>query len=147
MNTGAEWGVTFFGCVFENDRKSRSLGRGARCGSRAWPSGWVSLFWLSAALGLGLGIWFCGYAEWESMQFRRLPIPISRFNPATGVWRDLEMVPALRQLVLIVDFFAGLALAIVPITVSMRFAEFMDESRRLAAEKTAQSKPSPADAP
>jgi hypothetical protein len=81
------------------------------------------------------------------MQFRRLPIPISRFNPATGVWRDLEMVPALRQLVLIVDFFAGLALAIVPITVSMRFAEFMDESRRLAAEKTAQAKPSPAAAP
>jgi hypothetical protein len=57
------------------------------------------------------------------------------------------MVPALRQLVLIVDFFAGLALAIVPITVSMRFAEFMDESRRLAAEKTAQAKPSPAAAP
>jgi hypothetical protein len=57
------------------------------------------------------------------------------------------MVPALRQLVLIVDFFAGLALAIVPITVSMRFAEFMDESRRLAVDKTAQSKPSPAAAP
>ena len=57
------------------------------------------------------------------------------------------MVPALRQLVLIVDFFAGLALAIVPITVSMRFAEFMDESRRLAAEKTAQAKPSPASTP
>jgi hypothetical protein len=129
----------FLGWILKN---SVTLYRG-----RAWPGGWVSLFWLSAVLGLGLGIWFCGYAEWESMQFRRLPIPISRFNPATGVWRDLEMVPALRQLVLIVDFFAGLALAIVPITVSMRFAEFMDESRRLAAEKTAQAKPSSAAAP
>ncbi len=114
---------------------------------RAWPAGWLSLFWLSAAFGLGLGVWFCGYAEWESMQFRRLPIPIARFNPATGVWRDLEMVSVLRRLVLIVDFFAGLALAIVPITVSMRFAEFMEESRRLAAEKTTQANPNPADAP
>ena len=114
---------------------------------RAWPSGWVSLFWLSAALGLGMGIWFCGYAEWESMQFRRLPIPIARFNPATDVWRELEMSSVMRYMVLTLDFFAGLALAIVPITVSMRFAEFMDESRRLAAEKIAQAKPSPAAAP
>ena len=114
---------------------------------RAWPGGWVSLFWLSAALGLGLGIWFCGYAEWEAMQFRRLPIPIARFNPATGTWHEMEMSSVMRNMVLTLDFFAGLALAIVPITVSMRFAEFMDESRRLAAEKTAQSKPSPADAP
>jgi len=114
---------------------------------RAWPSGWVSLFWLSAALGLGMGIWFCGYAEWEAMQFRRLPIPIARFNPATGTWHEMEMSSVMRNMALTLDFFAGLALAIVPITVSMRFAEFMDESRRLAAEKTAQSKPSPADAP
>jgi len=49
--------------------------------------------------------------------------------------------------VLSVDFVAGLALAMSPITVSMRFAEFMDESRRLVAGKTAQAKPSADDAP
>ena len=116
------------------------------CG-RAWPSGWVSLFWLSAALGLGLGIWFCGYAEWKSMQFRRLPIPIAVFNPATEVWREMEMSAVMRQVVLSVDFVAGLALAMSPITVSMHFAEFMDESRRLAAEKIDQPKPSSDDVP
>ena len=116
-------------------------------GASAWPSGWVSLFWLSAALGLGLGIWFCGYAEWEAMQFRRLPIPIARFNPATGTWGEMEMSSVMRHLVLTVDFFGGLALAMSPITVSMRFAEFMDESSRLAAEKSVQAKPSSAHAP
>ena len=40
----------FLGWILKN---SVTLYRG-----RAWPSGWVSLFWLSAALGLGLGIWF-----------------------------------------------------------------------------------------
>ena len=83
---------------------------------RAWPSGWVGLFWFSVVLSLALGVWFCGYAEWESMQFRRLPIPIARFNPITGVWLDLEMSSLMRQLVLTVDFFAGLALAMFPIT-------------------------------
>jgi len=114
---------------------------------RAWPSGWVGLFWFSVVLSLALGVWFCGYAEWESMQFRRLPIPIARFNPITGVWFDLEMSSLMRQLVLTVDFFAGLALAMFPITASMRIAEFMDESRHLAAEKTDQAKPSSDDAP
>jgi len=114
---------------------------------RAWPSGWVGLFWFSVVLSLPLGVWFCGYAEWESMQFRRLPIPIARFNPITGVWFDLEMSSLMRQLVLTVDFFAGLALAMFPITASMRIAEFMDESRHLAAEKTDQAKPSSDDAP
>ncbi len=129
----------FLGWILKN---SATLYRG-----RAWPSGWVSLFWLSAALGLGLGIWFCGYAEWESMQFQRLPIPIARFNPATEVWREMEMSAVMRQVVLSVDFVAGLALAMAPITVSMRFAEFMDESRRLAAEKIVQAKPSSGAAP
>ena len=114
---------------------------------RAWPSGWVGLFWFSVVLSLALGVRFCGYAEWESMQFRRLPIPIARFNPITGVWFDLEMSSLMRQLVLTVDFFAGLALAMFPITASMRIAEFMDESRHLAAEKTDQAKPSSDDAP
>ena len=129
----------FLGWILKN---SVTLYRG-----RAWPGGWVSLFWLSAALGLGLGIWFCGYAEWEAMQFRRLPIPIARFNPATGTWGEMEMSSVMRHLVLTVDFFGGLALAMSPITMSMRFAEFMDESSRLAAEKIVQAKPSSDDAP
>jgi hypothetical protein len=129
----------FLGWILKN---SVTLYRG-----RAWPGGWGSLFWLSAALGLGLGIWFCGYAEWEAMQFRRLPIPIARFNPATGTWREMEMSSVMLHLVLTVDFFGGLALAMSPITASMRFAEFMDESRRLAAEKIVQAKPSSDDAP
>ena len=131
--------VAFFaGWILKN---SVSLYRG-----RAWPSGWVGLFWLSAALGLGLGTWFCGYAEWEAMQFRRLPIPIARLDPVTGVWDALEMPAELRQLTLAVDFVAGLALAMFPITVSMRIAEFMDESRLLKAA-AAQSSPSADDAP
>ncbi|MCH2381149.1 MAG: hypothetical protein MK290_00400 [Pedosphaera sp.] len=129
----------FTGWILKN---SVTLYRG-----RAWPSGWVGLFWLSAALGLTLGVWFCGYAEWESMQFRRLPIPIARFNPATDVWRELEMSSVMRYMVLTLDFFAGLALAMFPITASMRFAEFMDESRRLAAARADQSSPSADDAP
>ena len=116
------------------------------CG-RAWPSGWVGLFWLSATLGLGLGVWFCGYAEWEAMQFRRLPIPIARLDAATGVWNVLEMPAALRQLALGVDFVSGLALAMFPITASMRLAEFMDESRRLKAAAASQTSPSAVDAP
>ena len=114
---------------------------------RAWPSGWVGLYWFSVVLSLALGVWFCGYAEWESMQLRRLPIPIARFNPITGVWFDLEMSSLMRHLVLTVDFFAGLALAMFPITASMRIAEFMDESRNLAAVKTDQAKASSDDAP
>ena len=116
------------------------------CG-RTWPSGWVGLFWLSATLGLGLGVWFCGYAEWEAMQFKRLPIPIARLDPATGVWNVLEIPVTLRQIVLAVDFVAGLALAMFPVTASMRLAEFMDESRRLKAAATNQSSPSEVDAP
>ena len=132
--------VAFFaGWILKN---SVTLYRG-----RAWPSGWVGLFWLSAALGLGLGIWFCGYAEWEAMQFRRLPIPIARLDPATGVWNALEMPAALRQLALAVDFVAGLALAMFPITASMRIAEFMDESRQLKAAADGHSSPSADDAP
>ena len=114
---------------------------------RAWPVGWVSLFWLSVVLGLGLGIWFCGYAEWESMQFRRLPIPIARLDSTTGTWHNLELSDVMRQLVLTIDFFAGLALAMSPITTSMRFAEFMDESRRLKAGSATQSSPSADDTP
>ena len=102
---------------------------------------------MSAALGLGLGVWFCCYAEWEAMQFRRLPIPIARLDPVTGVWNELEMSVALRQLVLAVDFVAGLALAMFPITASMRLAEFMDESRRLRAAAAGQTSPSAVDAP
>ena len=129
----------FAGWILKNSVK---LYRG-----RAWPSGWVGLFWLSAALGFGLGVWFCGYAEWEAMQFRRLPIPIARLDPATGVWNVLEMPVALRQLALGVNFVSGLALAMCPITVSMRLAEFMDESRRLKAVVTDQSSPSEVDTP
>ena len=79
-------------------------------------------------------------------EFRRLPIPIARLDPVTGVWNALEMPAALRQLTLAVDFVAGLALAMFPITASMRIAEFMDESRRLKAA-AAQSSPSADDAP
>ena len=129
----------FLGWILKN---SVTLYRG-----RAWPSGWVALFWLFVTLGLGLGVWFCGYAEWESMQFRRLPIPIARLDPATGVWRELEMSAVMRQLALTIDFFAGLALALAPITASMRLAEFMDESRRLKAASADQSSPSADDAP
>jgi hypothetical protein len=59
----------------------------------------------------------------------------------------MELSSVMRHMVLTVDFFAGLAIAMSPITVSMRFAEFMDESRRLAAEKIDQPKPSSDDAP
>ena len=44
----------FIGWILKN---SVTLYRG-----RAWPSGWVALFWLSAVLGLCLGVWFCGFA-------------------------------------------------------------------------------------
>jgi hypothetical protein len=57
------------------------------------------------------------------------------------------MSVALRQLVLAVDFVAGLALAMFPITASMRLAEFMDESRRLRAAAASQTSPSAVDAP
>ena len=63
------------------------------------------------------------------------------------VWREMEMSAVMRQVVLSVDFVAGLALAMSPITVSMHFAEFMDESRRLTAEKIDQPKPSSDDVP
>ncbi|MEE2942109.1 MAG: hypothetical protein VX413_01825 [Verrucomicrobiota bacterium] len=123
-------------------KKSIMLYRG-----RAWPIGWVSLFWASIALGFGLGIWFCGFAEWEAMQFRRLPIPIARLDPTTGIWSDLEMPKVLLCLSLMVDFLAGLALAVFPITASMRLAEFMDESRRLRASAVSQSSPREEDTP
>ncbi len=48
----------FLGWILKN---SVTLYRG-----RAWPGGWLSPLWLSAALGLGMGIWFWGYAECES---------------------------------------------------------------------------------
>ena len=131
--------AVFIGWILKN---SVTLYRG-----RAWPSGWVALFWLSAALGLGLGVWFCGFAEWEAVRFRRLPIPIEYKHPTDG-WGPLkDMTSAIRQLVLVVDFFAGLALALAPITASMRLAEFMDESRRLKAASADQSSPSADDAP
>jgi len=131
--------VAFFaGCILKN-----SVTLYIR---RSWPKGWVGLYWFSVLFSLGLGVWFCGYAEWESMQFRRLPIPIARFSPTTGVWFDLEMPSLMRHLVLTVDFFAGVALAMFPITVSMRMAEFMDESRRLAAARADQSNPSAGEA-
>ena len=57
------------------------------------------------------------------------------------------MSSVMRYMVLTLDFFAGLALAMFPITASMSFAEFMDESRRLAAARADQSSPSADDAP
>lgn len=116
--------------------KSVKLYRG-----RAWPKGWVGLFWISAALGLALGVWCCGFAEWEAMRFRRLPIPIEYRNPDEG-WVKLDFPGYIRSLALVADFILGVMMAMFPITVAMRLAEFMDLSRRIkAARAEPQSSP------
>lgn len=117
--------------------KSVKLYRG-----RNWPKGWVGLFWISAALGLALGVWCCGFAEWEAMRFRRLPIPIEYRSPDEG-WIPLEFPGYIRSLVLFADFFLGVMMAMFPVTVAMRLAEFMDLSRRIkAARAVTQANPS-----
>ena len=72
--------------------KSVKLYRG-----RDWPKGWVGLFWISAVLGLAMGVWCCGFAEWEAMRFRRLPIPIEYLHPEDG-WIPLEFPGYIRSL-------------------------------------------------
>ena len=117
--------------------KSVKLYRG-----RNWPKGWVGLFWISAALGLALGVWCCGFAEWEAMRFRRLPIPIEYRPPGEG-WITLDFPGYIRSLVLFADFVLGVMMAMFPITVAMRLAEFMDLSRRIkAARAVTQASPS-----
>ena len=117
--------------------KSVKLYRG-----RAWPKGWVGLFWISAALGLALGVWCCGFAEWEAMRFRRLPIPIEYLHPEEG-WIPLEFPGYIRSLALFADFVLGVMMAMFTITVAMRLAEFMDLSRRIkAARAVNQASPS-----
>ena len=117
--------------------KSVKLYRG-----RDWPKGWVGLFWISAVLGLAMGVWCCGFAEWEAMRFRRLPIPIEYLHPEDG-WIPLEFPDYIRSLALFADFVLGVMMAMVPITVAMRLAEFMDLSRRIkAARAVNQASPS-----
>ena len=117
--------------------KSVNLYRG-----RDWPKGWVGLFWISAVLGLAMGVWCCGFAEWEAMRFRRLPIPIEYLHPEDG-WIPLEFPGYIRSLVLFADFVLGVMMAMFPITVAMRLAEFMDLSRRIkAARAVNQASPS-----
>ena len=114
---------------------------------RAWPKGWLGLFWISAALGLALGVWCCGFAEWEAMRFRRLPIPIEYLHPEDG-WIPLEFPGYIRSLALFADFVLGVMMAMFPITVAMRLGEFMDLSRRIkAARAVNQASPSSDAAP
>ncbi len=122
--------------------KSVKLYRG-----RDWPKGWVGLFWISAVLGLAMGVWCCGFAEWEAMRFRRLPIPIEYLHPEDG-WIPLEFPGYIRSLALFADFVRGVMMAMFPITVAMRLAEFMDLSRRIkAARAVTQASPSSDAAP
>ena len=117
--------------------KSVKLYRG-----RDWPKGWVGLFWISAVLGLAMGVWCCGFAEWEAMRFRRLPIPIEYLHPEDG-WIPLEFPGYIRSLALFADFVLGVMMAMFPITGAMRLAEFMDLSRRIkAARAVNQASPS-----
>ena len=117
--------------------KSVKLYRG-----RDWPKGWVGLFWISAVLGLAMGVWCCGFAEWEAMRFRRLPIPIEYLHPEDG-WIPLEFPGYIRSLALLADFVLGVMMAMFPITVAMRLEEFMDLSRRIkAASAVNQASPS-----
>ena len=117
--------------------KSVKLYRG-----RDWPKGWVGLFWISALLGLAMGVWCCGFAEWEAMRFRRLPIPIEYLHPEDG-WIPLEFPGYIRSLALFADFVLGVMMAMFPITVAMRLAEFTDLSRRIkAARAVNQASPS-----
>ena len=113
---------------------------------RAWPKGWVGLFWISVVFGLGLGVWFSGYAEWDAMRFRRLPIPIEYKHPQDG-WIPLEFPIYIRFLALGADFVIGLMLAMFPIAAAMRIAEFMDESRRIKSVKANQPNPISDDTP
>ena len=113
---------------------------------RTWPKGWVGLFWISVVAGLGLGVWFSGYAEWDAMRFRRLPIPIEYKHPQDG-WIPLEFPHYIRTLALGTDFVLGLMLAMFPITTAMRIAEFMDESHRIKAVNVDQSNPSSDETP
>lgn len=122
--------------------KSVKLYRG-----RDWPKGWVGLFWISAVLGLAMGVWCCGFAEWEAMRFRRLPIPIEYLHPEDG-WIPLEFPGYIRSLALFADFVLGVMMAMFPITVAMRLGEFMDLSRRIkAARAVNQASPSSDAAP
>ena len=117
--------------------KSVKLYRG-----RDWPKGWVGLFWISAVLGLAMGVWCCGFAEWEAMRFRRLPIPIEYLHPEDG-WIPLEFPGYIRSLALFADFVLGVMMAMFPITVAMRLVEFMDLSRRIkVARAVNQASPS-----
>ena len=117
--------------------KSVKLYRG-----RDWPKGWVGLFWISAVLGLAMGVWCCGFAEWEAMRFRRLPIPIEYLHPEDG-WIPLEFPGYIRSLALFADFVLGVMMAMFPITAAMRLGEFMDLSRRIkAARAVNQASPS-----
>ena len=113
---------------------------------RAWPKGWVGLFWISIVFGLGLGVWFSCFAEWDAMRFRRLPIPIEYKHPEDG-WIPLEFPVYIRSLALATDAVLGLMLAMLPITAAMRIAEFMDESHRIRAAKEGQANPSSDDTP
>ncbi len=113
---------------------------------RAWPKGWVGLFWISIVFGLGLGVWFSCFAEWDAMRFRRLPIPIEYKHPEDG-WIPLEFPIYIRSLALGTDAVLGLMLAMLPITAAMRIAEFMDESHRIRAAKEDQANPSSDDTP
>tara|TARA_B100001113_G_scaffold249583_1_gene205600 strand:- start:21 stop:452 length:432 start_codon:yes stop_codon:yes gene_type:complete len=113
---------------------------------RDWSKGWVGLFWISVVFGLGLGVWFSGYAEWDAMRFRRLPIPIEYKHPKDG-WIPLEFPVYIRSLALGTDFVIGLMLAMFPIAAAMRIAEFMDESRRIKSVRTNQDNPSSDETP
>ena len=113
---------------------------------RDWPKGWVGLFWISVMLGIGFGVWCSGFAEWDAMRFRRLPIPIEYKHPQDG-WIPLEFPVYIRSMVLGTDFVLGFMMVMFPITAAMRIAEFMDESRRIKSVKANQPNPISDDTP
>ena len=113
---------------------------------RDWPKGWVGLFWISVMLGIGFGFWCSGFAEWDAMRFRRLPIPIEYKHPQDG-WIPLEFPVYIRSMVLGADFVLGFMMAMFPVTAAMRIAEFMDESRRIKSVKANQPNPISDDTP
>lgn len=113
---------------------------------RDWPKGWVGLFWISVMLGIGFGVWCSGFAEWDAMRFRRLPIPIEYKHPQDG-WIPLEFPVYIRSMVLGTDFVLGFMMVMFPISAAMRIAEFMDESRRIKSVRVNQPKPISDDTP
>lgn len=113
---------------------------------RDWPKGWVGLFWISVMLGMGFGVWCSGFAEWDAMRFRRLPIPIEYKHPQDG-WIPLEFPVYIRSIALGTDFVLGFMMAMFPITAAMRIAEFMDESRHIKSVKVNQPNPISDDTP